>query len=502
MKKSCLLLIVSFASASIANAQYFIGLRGSAFGGVTNVEYNPAIADNRFIVDVNLIGIAATVNNNYVGVDRRALLHPSLFSDPNFQTDYMHERVNGRSKSAYAGYEVQGPLSFMFSFGKKKDRLRNAIAFTYHTNFVANADNVSEILARSAYYGLGNRANAVTHFLGQNLDNTNLSLKTAAWNDFGITYSRVIINKKANMLKVGGTLKLIQPLEGGYSFVQNLNYKFSEPGLLSINNTHINYAYSEGLISSRGFPLQNASQIPGYLQNAMSFKNTTPTVAADMGFVYEWRPEQNKTTGEMDCQCQGGNDKNHYKLALGASIVDFGAMRFKRGEYSQNFYANIQNWDVNGIQFPRGIQSFDDTVHSRFAQVPGKNYFTLWLPTRFNVFLDYNVIKDFGIIFSTMISPDMSPRGQMLHQVTTFTINPKYENKWFGVYLPLSYDVMGNISWGATLRVGPLIIGTQDLLGLFAKKYVYNADIHAALKITIPNGKICKKGDVRFNKHV
>jgi hypothetical protein len=74
----------------------------------------------------------------------------------------------------------------------------------------------------------------------------------------------------------------------------------------------------------------------------------------------------------------------------------------------------------------------------------------------------------------------------MLHQVSTFTVTPKYDIVWVGAYLPLSVDVMGNISWGATLRIGPLIIGTEDLLGLFAKKYVYNTDIHAALKVTIP----------------
>jgi hypothetical protein len=87
----------------------------------------------------------------------------------------------------------------------------------------------------------------------------------------------------------------------------------------------------------------------------------------------------------------------------------------------------------------------------------------------------------------------------MLHQVTTFTINPKYDYKWVGVYLPLSVDVMGNIEWGATLRLGPLVIGSADLLGFFIKKYAYNADIHAAIKISIPQLSKCRKGDARFN---
>lgn len=504
MKKSLFILCVSVLCTEITHAQYFLGLRGSAYGGVTNVEYNPAIADNRYVADINIIGLAATVNNNYVGIAHQALTHPSLFSSTDFQDLYMHERVNGKNKNAFIGGEIQGPLSFMLSFGPKKKRNLNAIAFTYHLNAMGNADHVDETLARIGYYGLGTRAQQATHFIGQTLTNASLSMKLAAWTDFGITYSRVIIDNKANMLKVGGTLKLLLPIEGGYGYVKDLTYKWPEFNQLSIYNTQVNYAYSPGLITSSG----NSPQIIGqdktaYLKNALGGKNGVPTIAADLGFVYEWRPEKDKYSEEMDCQCQWTNDKNHYKVAIGASIVDIGGLRFKRGQYSENFYADVRDWNVGGAKFPNGIQSFDDTVHSRFVVKPGGDYFTVWLPTRLNIFLDYNIWKDFGVLFSTMISPNLSPQGNMLHQITTFTINPKYDHKWFGVYLPVSYDVNGNFSMGLTLRAGPLIIGTQDLLGLFAKKYVYNADIHAALKITIPNLKKCggRKSDVRFLKH-
>jgi outer membrane protein OmpA-like peptidoglycan-associated protein len=49
---------------------------------------------------------------------------------------------------------------------------------------------------------------------------------------------------------------------------------------------------------------------------------------------------------------------------------------------------------------------------------------------------------------------------------------------------------MGNFNFGATVRLGPLFVGTQDILGLFAKKHVYNAEVHAGLKITIPYHKL------------
>lgn len=478
------ILLLPFAAAK---AQFFTGLRNSPWGGITNVNFNPAIADSRYLVDINLISVAANANNNYVGFSRKLIFHPSLANDSNFQSLYLKERVNGLHKYAYAGAQIQGPLSFMFSFGPKKNRNLNALAFSYHANFISNVDHVDETLARTAYYGLGQTANAITNYLGRDLTNVNLSVKSAAWMDYGITYSRVVLEKRDMLLKVGGTLKLLQPLQGASGYVKNFNYHWTEYESLTINNAHVGYAYSPGLVTSQGATADAAT----YVRNAFSFKNGPPTVGVDMGAIFEWRPE--KMSPEMSCNCYDPNNAKKYKIAAGFSIMDFGALRFKRDTGSRDFTADIQNWNVGNAQFPDGVQSLTDTINSRFTVGPYKKYFTIWLPTRFNLFLDYNIWKDFGVNFTALISQDLSPKHNMLHQVSTFTITPKWDSKWFGAYVPLSVDVFGNVSLGATLRIGPLIVGTQDLLGLFAKKYVYNADIHAALKISIPNLKVCPK---------
>ena len=492
MTKRVLLTSLLALCLHFLQAQIYTGMNTSAFGGVTNVNFNPAIADNPFIVDINVISLGMAVNNNYVGVDRSTFmgaLKGQFASDSNFQKDHLLERVNGKDKNIYYGTQIQGPLSFMFSFGKGKNKNKNALAFTYHFNSIFNVNNLTETLARSAYYGMGYKADSVTHFVGQQLSNSNVAVKTLSWIDYGITYSRVVYDKGDHFIKIGGTIKLIQGIAGGYLYGNNLNYKFPNYDSLNINNSTVKYALS-GSITQAANQITNGNFNAGsFLKSAMTFTYAKPSAAVDLGFVYEWRPNKDKYKYQMDCQDQWRYDKLRYKLAVGFSVIDFGAVKFKQDVTTGNFYANITNWNVKNLKFPNGLQSFNDTIVSRFGYTTTTNSFTMWLPTRFNVYIDYNIAYGFGLNLSGIISPNLSQSRNMVTQVSTFTLTPKYDHAYFGFYLPLSYDVYGNFNFGVTLRAGPLFIGTQDVLSFFAKKHIYNQEIHAGLKITIPYHK-------------
>ena len=489
--KKYLLSILILCSVT-AGAQFFQGLRSSMYGGITNVNYNPAIADAPFVADVNLIGLGFNMTNNYVGISKDYLLHPGTAKGAtgDFQTDFLHERINGKDKSAVIAAQIQGPLSFMCTWGKGPNKNKNAFGFSYHMNSVTNIDKFDETFVRIAYYGAGYTADSILKYVGNGLNNQSPSAKTLNWADFGLTYSRVIYDQGPHFIKFGGTLKLLMGIAGGYAYVNNLQYNWKNFDTISVFKSEAHYAYSEGLISSKGYPVNDfGSQV----KDLFSYKNSTPTVAVDLGMVYEWRPDKDKEAYhyKMDCEDQWRFDKSRYKLALGFSVIDLGAIRFKKGAYSGDFTANITDWRVKDAKFPDGLQSIDDTVQKLFRTTSdGKKFFTMWLPTRFNIFLDYNIAYGFGLNLAGTISPNMAQNRNMVHQASSITLTPKYDHAWFGAYLPVSYDFKGNVSWGATLRMGPLTIGTADILGLFAKKFVYNADIHMALKITIPYRKI------------
>ena len=488
MKKHLLLLTIILI-AQLTNAQLFTGLRSSPYGGVTNVGWNPAIADAPFVADVNLIGLGLNVGNNYVGIDRNYLLKKNYKGNNtgNFQDDFLKERLDGHNKAAYMGLQVQGPLSFMCTWGKGENKNKNAFAFSWNINTVFNMDKVDQTFARIAYLGAGYKADSILHYLDKGLTNGNINARTMVWADYGLTYSRVIFDQGDHFIKVGGTIKFLQGISAGYVYVKDLKYKWQDYDTLSVFQTEAKYAYSQGLVSSKGYPIKD---IGSYANDLFRMKYASPSVGLDLGMVYEWRPKRDKYKYQMDCKDEWRFDQNRYTLAAGFSAVDIGAIRYNKGTYSGNFKADIQDWLVKDAKFPDGLQSIDDTIRSRFTVTnDGKNYFTMVLPTRFNLFLDYNIAYGFGLNLSGVISPNMAANRNMVHHTSSITFTPKYDHAWFGFYLPVTYDALGNISMGTTLRIGPLIVGTQDLLGLFAKKHVYNADVHLALKITIPYHK-------------
>jgi outer membrane protein OmpA-like peptidoglycan-associated protein len=451
-------------------------LKASQFGCITNVSFNPAIADNPFLVDINLISAGFGVENNYIGISPKTFTNHNLFNDPNFQSDYLHERVNGDPKKMFLGMQVQGPLSFMVSFGKKRNN-KNAIGVSWHANSVTNVDGVGEELARSIYYGLGSKANSITGFNYQSLNNQNLSIKTLAWTDFGVTYSRVLYDEGAHMIKAGVTGKAIIGLAGGYISSNNIDYRFRNYDTLDINHSDISYGHSAAISQTQNGPPSLNDILDG--KSKVSF-------GADLGIVYEWRPDKDKYQYDFDCQKWYQNDVKKYKLSVGFSVIDIGRVAFAKPGDVSSYTANIQGWDVknSGIN---SVASFDSVLHNKGGfTATGGNSFKMWLPTRFNLYIDYNIYKGIGLNLNGVISPNFQKDNNQVHYPSSIALTPKYDMKWFGVYIPLTYNEYGNFGAGAGLRAGPLFVTSSNIITAFAYKATYAVNIQAGVKITIP----------------
>jgi outer membrane protein OmpA-like peptidoglycan-associated protein len=76
-----------------------------------------------------------------------------------------------------------------------------------------------------------------------------------------------------------------------------------------------------------------------------------------------------------------------------------------------------------------------------------------------------------------------------VHDVSSITLTPRWDHKWFGVFVPVQYNFLDGYRGGLALRLGPLVLGTSNIAPLVSNQKIYGADFYTLLKIPIPYGK-------------
>ena len=470
-----ILLITVLGCLFSAKAQ-FIGIRASSFGGINNVNYNPAIADNRYKVDINLFAVDATVSNTYMGMKGKLSDFKNFDSDAN-----LSEHLNGKSKFGYVSTTVQLPLSFLVSFGK--DRKNNqAIAFSAHLNVIANVDNLEEALARNLRWGWGqNGFDHIGNFTGPNLHEVkNIGVKGMAWADAGVTYSRVVLDKDKHFLKVGATLKVLKGIAAIYAYSDNFKYRFDNLDTISVH-ADINVGASKNL--EYFLPSNNFSEvdiIKGLYNNQVS----KWTAGADVAVVYEFRKDKDKYKYNMDCKDLYYNDRDKHFVQVGFSVINIGRLKFTKSDSVRDYRLDL---DKSGDAFDQNTLHY--TWLNEGAPVNNNKTFKMWLPTTINVWADLNLYKGLGVNIAAQINP-IPMKKQNVHHLSTVAVTPRYDYKWAGVYMPVAVDQLANVQWGMGVRLGPLYVASQDIFSTLIKMKKGNArdiNIQASLRISIPN---------------
>lgn len=479
MKK--FLLALSSLSFFSAHSQSFTGFDQSNYAGVTGVYLQPAsIVDSRMKFDMTLVGIDVSAYNNYVGIKRSALKKDgpwsnpySSFNDPDFNNKYLVARDNSHLKALGLNSRIAGP-SFMVNINAK-----NAIAFTSSVRNYANIDGVSPELAKLAFNEFKYPNLWVT-----NLENKNLSIQEMSWAEYGLTFAHVFKDDNEHFFKGGVTVKLLQGIQSAYMFVSDLKYNFKTDTTVSIFQSGVNYGHSANLnFTNVSFGGNNTGT------QVFDYSQSYPGVGFDFGAVYEWRPDYQKHKYDMDGE-KGlwRRDENKYKLKIGLSVTDLGSIKFKKGQTSNDFYANVGFWNLKPIQ-PKTIGELDDTLKARFPQTSSSSSYRMNLPTAVSLQVDYNVWKTIYVNFTPFIAFQFKKNDTKVHDYSSLTLTPRWDHKWFGVFVPVQYSFLDGMRAGLALRLGPVVIGTRNIAPVFGQKTIYGADAYALVKIPIPYGR-------------
>ncbi len=455
-----LILLLSFETT----AQEYLGLHSSNYLGVNGLGLQPAsVVDNRLHHDGNVLGFTVSGYNNYIQFDTEGFKRSNWDVDDYGDKFLSEVRKDGKAKSLYVNNEITLP-SYMYSNNKW------GIGFNWRLRTMVNIDGVSEQLGKLLLEELEYPTLWIT-----NLNNKDLSIQTMTWADYGITYGRVLRDHDEHFMKMGGTVKLLQGLQGGYMFIDDLKYEFYNADTLSLFTTDVEYGHSDN------FEVD---------QDEIKYKFiANPTVGLDLGFVYEFRPNHADYKYDMDGQ-EGlwRDDLNKYKFRAGVAITDIGRIKFGKGDLSRDFHADITDMPLSEFDDVETVFDFDDSLNNKFDfNTNDEDFFTMQLPTAISLQLDYNIHKDFYLNVTPFWALQFKNDKNKVHHMTRYTVTPRWDHKWFGAAIPVSMSSFYGFNYGLGLRLGPVLIGTSNIKPVVKMGNVRGGDLYFALKVPIPH---------------
>ncbi|MDF0718278.1 DUF5723 family protein [Muricauda sp. 334s03] len=448
------LLLIS--TINVIQSQSYIGFLEDNYSGVHRIISNPAnIADSRLKMDINLAGISALYGNDYIGFN---------FSDA--FADYSSVFDNAKTYPSTDNFlafniDVMGP-SVMLSINEK-----SSLAVYTRGRGIFNLNEANgNLLEKEGGFDEDEDFSIVEDDIYGSF---------TVWGELGATYARVLLNDEAHFLKGGLTAKMLQGIGNAYIDGSgiSLDYDSNTREVTTTGNIHLG---DTGDIDEQG-----------HTGEALDFDNGFG-IGADIGLVYEWRPDQSQYTKmKKDGSTVVDRGANKYKLKLGVSVTDIGKLFDVKGRdrfYDLNRTQNIDNFDGDVLE---------EALVDNFNQISNTKSRDYTLPTALHTNADLSLNSKFYLNLNADISLTSKSKpntGSILNQ---YRLTPRYESKWLAFYSPIS--ILGGVGfqWGAGLRLGPLYLGSGSILSSLFGEDTKALDLYAGIKIPIYQSKLRDK---------
>ncbi len=434
---------------SSASGQNMLGISTSRYGGTNRLYINPALAaDSPSRVFLNGATGNIHLNNNYVRYQAPfSLLRlvtnkvPAQYRNADgsvrFQESYTQEINDGRPKNGTLAGEVRGPAILV----KTSDY--SAFAVTTRFRGIVQVMGASEALLSSLRASLSDGA-----LYGIPSRNNQLSVNTNTYAELAFTYASILIDGDGQKLLAGATVKGLLGYNAQHFINNGLTYRVTAdaatPNMpyLEVTQLDATLGYTTYL-QNRGISPRTliSSDIPGI------------GVGADIGLTYISQ-----------------YDRDSPSFRLGAAVTDIGGISYKGQDYvytSAQLERNpirFQGSDFNNIG---GTLDLAQTVQEKLSagRTADRTRFSAGLPTSLNLTADYTDATGTGISL-TYLQDLRSIQAQAVHQSTLVAVTPHFDKRWLSLSLPVVYLNRG-VSVGASVRVGPAWLGTDNFLGLF-----------------------------------
>lgn len=420
--------------AGTVQAQNYEGYRTSNYAGVNAVYSNPAfIADSRYKVDINLVGINASVANSQAKFNLGDI-------NNTFKSDSIKNQLFGTNPgqaNALVNLTVNGPAVLFHTPGKL------TWAVTTRARVVGNVSQLDGKLVDKVINDLNNDPNLPYTINSSNNQVVNVS----GWTEWGISAAREVYARGAHHFTAGVTLKYLAGSGNAHLGLDNFKGTINADLIKQdayLNNTTGRMTLGFSGVNFSDFQAGDLTKFNGH------------GIGGDLGITYEWRP-----IGSKD-----------YKLRIGAAVTDIGHITYDRdmarsGDYKINIPANQAYYlsNLNGVSLDNYASTLaNDPVHFQAQNATATSY-TVHLPTMLQLDADLHIIQHFAVnLASQMAFAKNENKPYNSAYYSNVTLTPRYENRYFGAFLPLNYNDLSKFNAGAAFRVGPMYIGSGSVL--------------------------------------
>ena len=190
MKKLLTLLLVFTLIQGGMQAQDMLGFRSSNYSGIQSLGINPALIHNsRFNLDVNIIGVGATIENNFIFLPKDKLKFFGIknvinkFNDKQYLDKFEFKKAED-TYNASAAITIMGP-GVMFNIKNK-----HTLAITTQLRSAISANGIQGHIGKYAVEGLTYDPLHSNEFNAQGFQMNILS-----WIEYGLSYATTLTEK-------------------------------------------------------------------------------------------------------------------------------------------------------------------------------------------------------------------------------------------------------------------------------------------------------------------
>jgi septal ring factor EnvC (AmiA/AmiB activator) len=314
--------------------------------------------------------------------------------------------------------------------------------------------------------------------VGQTISQTSpFAFNTEKYQEWYLSFGSYVgdadARKGIRALKWGVTGKILVGMGAAHLSASKLDVKYNGNNGFVINDIMATYNYTDQTSVSNTMIRPLGMKFD--LMNGIG-------AGVDMGFMYEYRPGiEAKYNGISGCEREINRT---YRWKFGASLTDVGFISYTGSAYAVNASnANYTADSIFSIQqtyggVPSNINQFDQigNAASTLGSVPESSFIS-YTPMALNMQWDYRFSKwHVGAYWIHNLKPLDMPG---LRRASTLSFVPRYQTERFEYGFPVSFvNDYSQMNVGAYLRVGPLVVGTNNLSGW--SKYLGNTGTQSA----------------------